>query len=163
MVVRALSCRTVFWIATFALLGVRGAAAADDSVGGYTFVLQQQAGRCVVTFTGAEHSGRLTLAPDPPCEFVRNESGALKYFKYDDVGIDAVIIVTGSPLNDDEKRRWKIADGLFCGKVSQALLVRPEGVLVSREIMHGGVVCAMTGVDEKRFYQFAHPMKEAGK
>ena len=69
----------------------------------------------------------------------------------------------GSPLNDDEKRRWKIADGLFCGKVSQALLVRPEGVLVSREIMHGGVVCATTGVDEKRFYQFAHPMKEAGK
>jgi hypothetical protein len=143
-----------------ALVATQGFAAEDYRAEGYTFILKQEAGRCVVSFTGTEHSGRLTLAPAPPCQFVRNESGGLKYFKYNDVGVDAVIIVIGSPLTDDERRRWKDAEGLFCGKTTQALLVRPQGVLVSSEIMRGGVVCATSGVDEKRFYQFAHPIKE---
>jgi hypothetical protein len=85
------------------------------------------------------------------------------YFKYNDVGVDAVIIVIGSPLTDDERRRWKDAEGLFCGKATQALLVRSQGVLVSNEVMRGGVVCATSGVDEKRFYQFAHPVKVQGR
>ena len=109
-------------IAAMALVETLGSAAEDYRAGGYTFVLKQEAGRCVVSFAGTEHSGRLTLAPEPPCEFVRSESGGLKYFKYNDVGVDAVIIVIGSPLTDDERRRWKGAEGLFCGKTAQALL-----------------------------------------
>jgi hypothetical protein len=159
MVLAALTRGGAIVVGALSLVMVHGATAQESRAGGYTFSLKEEAGRCVVTFTGAQHSGRLTMAPEPPCEFVRDESGALKSFKYDDVGMAAVVIVTGNPITDEDRRTWKASAGLFCGKAAQALLARPEGVLVSEEVMRGGIVCATSGVDEHRFYQFAHPMK----
>jgi hypothetical protein len=132
------------------------ATAQEFRAAGYTLELRREADRCVVRFSGAQ-TGQLTVAPGAPCEFVRAETGALKIFKYADVGIDAVVIVTCDPLTDAERPAWSVPPGLFCGKTAQGLLMSSKGVALSKEVMRGGIVCSTRGVDEKRFYQFAHP------
>src|SRR5262245_24870621 len=108
VVLEALTCRTAVAIAVVLLfLSPYAVAQQEDTAAGYQFSLKPEGGRCIVTFRGREHSGQLTVAPEPPCEFARSESGRLKYFKYDDVAIEAVLIVIGNPLTDAEKRSWK--------------------------------------------------------
>jgi hypothetical protein len=159
MVLEALSCLASMFLSAGCIAVLQGGPPKEYRAAAYTFSIDVDAGRCVLNFTGVQHSGRLTLAPEAPCEFVQTDAGELRSFRYDDVGIEAVLIVTGTQLTAADRQTWKVPDGVFCGKTAQGVLVRPEGVLVSKEVMRGGIVCATTGVDEKRFYQFAHPLK----
>jgi len=134
----------------------------SGQVVGYSLSLFVRDGLCIARFEGLQHRGELTLAPTPPCFFVRkhSNSNAIKSHFYKDKfdkGEDHihVVVVTGTvlPRNPDDPIT-PLSKRNDCGSQTQALLLRKEGVLVSKRVAGGA--CAGLGLDEKEFWMFAH-------
>ncbi|MBI3775855.1 MAG: hypothetical protein HY273_09940 [Gammaproteobacteria bacterium] len=129
---------------------------------GYKLSLFVRDGLCIARFEGQQHQGELTLAPTPPCLFVRKHGKSNdieSYFYKDkfDKGEDHihVVVVTGTilPRNPDDPIT-PLTKRDDCGSQTQALLLRKEGVLVSKRVAGGA--CAGLGLDGKEFWMFAH-------
>lgn len=129
---------------------------------GYKLSLFVRDGLCIARFEGQQHRGELTLVPTPPCLFVRkhgksNDIESHFYKRAFDKGEEHihVVVVTGTvlPRNPDDPIT-PLTKRDDCGSQTQALLLRKEGVLVSKRVAGGA--CAGIGMDEKNFWMFAH-------
>lgn len=109
-------------------------------------------GQCVL-IDGATTT---VLSPKPPCHFLRDATGAPQFHAYDDVGIDAVLIVTGTPLLSAMREQRGLPEDAVCGSAAQGVLLRDKAVTVSSEVLQGGVLCRDSGSDEKNYWHFAH-------
>jgi hypothetical protein len=78
---------------------------------------------------------------------------------YPDVVTEAVLVVSGTPVSERTRARWKLDASLVCGEEAQGVLVRRGAVLVTRAVRQGGVTCRDKGVDEKEYRAFAHDEK----
>jgi len=110
-------------------------------------------GRCVAVYRDAS---RMTLEPKPPCVFAQNEGGRLRAFAYPDVKVDAALMVIGAPLSEEEREKRRLPADLFCGTEAQGILIKGGVARASKTTQSQGMVCATSGVDEKRFWMFAH-------
>ncbi len=97
----------------------------------------------------------LALAPKPPCHFLRR-GGAVQRESYPRVGVDAVVVVAGTPAGEAARRAWNLAPGQICGEQTQGILVRAGRLSATRSVHSGGIACRDQGVDEKELYAFAH-------
>jgi hypothetical protein len=114
--------------------------------------LISQSGKCILK----QNSSKTILAPKPPCFFLRKLDKKPQYFSYKDVNIDAVLIVTGSPVSDEVRKDWGLPKDAICGMVSQGVLIKTGKVSVTKNVLEGGVLCKDIGSDEKNFWYFAH-------
>ena len=124
---------------------------------GYKLSLFVRDGLCFARFAGQQHSGELTLVPKPPCFFVRkhSKSNDIQSHFYKDADDVHVVVVTGTVLPPDvDAPITPLTMRTDCGSQGQALLLRKEGVLVSKRIAGGA--CAGMGLDGKDFWMFAH-------
>lgn len=102
------------------------------------------------------NTSETVLVPGPPCFFLRNSENKPQYFSYGDVEIDAVLIITGTPVSDDIRKEWGLSEDAVCGMESQGVLIKTNDVLVTKNVLDGGVLCKDNGSDEKNFWYFAH-------
>lgn len=102
------------------------------------------------------NQSEIKLAPIPPCYFLRISDGAPQFYSYKDVGVDAVLIVSGSPVSETVRKEWGLSASDVCGTVGQGILISGDKVQVTKEVLEGGVLCKDSGSDEKNFWYFAH-------
>lgn len=124
---------------------------------GYKLSLFVRDGLCFARFEGQQHSGELTLVPKPPCFFVRkhSKSNEIESHFYKDADHVHVVVVAGTVLpRDVDAPITPLSMRNDCGSQGQALLLRKEGVLVSKRVAGG--TCPDMGLDEKNFWMFAH-------
>lgn len=103
-----------------------------------------------------QNTSETVLVPEPPCFFLRNPANKPQYFSYEDVKIDAVLIIIGTPVSDNVRKEWGLPEDAVCGMDSQGVLIKTNDVLVTKNILEGGVLCKDSGSDEKNFWYFAH-------
>lgn len=125
---------------------------------GHTLEIRSVDGACVLRVSpGAGGTAReYQLLPKAPCHFLRapgNRSPQVRAYR--DVATDAVLVVSGTPVSDATRARWKLASDLVCGEESQGVLIR-AGQIVVTTVRRGGVTCRDAGVDEKEYWAFAH-------
>lgn len=126
-------------------------------VASYQLRIEELAGKCVLKF-GGPRKGEIILAVPPPCEFVRDRTGAAQHYRYKNRkrngrGYFEVILVVGGPL---EKGRTDelMKDG--CGTQTQAMSLSSRGVAAGA-VGSGVTVCPSDGLDEKFFGFLAKP------
>lgn len=126
------------------------------NIKGYDLVLRASQGLCYLDskIGGMATSTRLKI--DPPCYFLRQGSIQPQSFSYEDAGILSTIIMIGSPITDEKRKKWNIGDNDKCGEGRQAILFKKSGMAVTEKILEGGVICKDKGADEKDFWYFAH-------
>lgn len=111
---------------------------------------------CTLQVTDGNTKEQLNLQPKPPCYFSRRESTSPQIFEYPDVGVQATLLVVGTPLNKEDRLNWGVAEDDYCGRSIQGLLVQNDELVVSRKPVLQGVLCRDKGADEKDFWYFAH-------
>jgi hypothetical protein len=126
-------------------------------VGLYQLRVAARAGKCVVKVNGS-HKGEIILAVPPPCEFVRDGTGAAQHFRYKNKkrnggGYFDVILVVGGPLEKGRTDKL-MKDG--CGTQTQALSPSSRGVAAGA-VGSGVIVCPSDSLDEKFFGFLAKP------
>lgn len=122
------------------------------TLGGAPVALVARDGACLVRREGQRD---ITLAPAPPCRFLRS-GGQVQQHRYPDRGVDAVVLVIGSPASAAQKAEFGIAASEVCGTVAHGLTLRGTTVTAAARPLRGGMFCVDKGRDEKDFYAAAH-------
>ena len=117
-----------------------------------TLTIVQENDKCYLL----HNSLRYLLAPKPPCYFLRDSGNKPQYFSYNDVGTDAVLIITGSPVSDEIRKEWGVSKDAVCGIESQGVIIKRNKIIITKNVLKGGVLCKDSGSDEKNFWYFAH-------
>lgn len=112
--------------------------------------------KCMLHASGDTDSKTFTLEPSPPCHFSRRGGASPQVFEYGDVGVQATLIVIGSPIAPAEQLKWNISPTDTCGSEAQGVIIRRDTVELSEKPKLDGVLCRDKGVDEKNFWYFAH-------
>lgn len=126
------------------------------SLNGWTLTIIRDEGACILEYTSPAGTGRLSASPEPPCYFLRRGSSEPQSFSYQDVGVDQVLIIVGTPVDDTKRKRWNLPENLTCGEEMQGVLIEASAVTLSSTVLQGGVSCVSKGTDEKNFWLFAH-------
>lgn len=125
-------------------------------VNGYVLTLSTTNSLCLLESETGEITTATPLKVKPPCYFLRQENQKLLSFPYEDVGISSTIMVIGSQISAEKRKKWAIDQDAVCGESRQGILFRESGIEVSEKTLDGGVVCKDKGADEKDFWYFAH-------
>lgn len=132
------------------------AAAATETdrttLGGAPVALFARDGACLVRREGQRD---IALAPAAPCRFLR-AGGQVQQHPYPDRGVDAVVLVIGSPASAAQKAGFGIAASEVCGTMAHGLKLRGTTVTAAARPLRGGMFCFDKGRDEKDFYAVAH-------
>lgn len=132
------------------------AAAATETdrttLGGAPVALVARDGACLVRREGQRD---IALAPAAPCRFLRS-GGQLQQHRYPDRGVDAVVLVIGSPASAAQKSEFGITASEVCGTMAHGLTLRGTTVTAAARPLRGGMFCVDKGRDEKDFYAVAH-------
>lgn len=123
---------------------------------GFQFTIVAEANTCQLKYEGAAQKGVMGVGPLPPCYFLRRESSAPQSFTYQDVEVNAALIIMGSPISEETRKRWNLPSNLVCGEEIQGVLIKNQKIAVSRKVLRKGVWCKDKGTDEKDFWFFAH-------
>ncbi len=121
-----------------------------------------------------------TLELRPPCHFMRwsnspptmqkkrpssagvavGSKGDPRAWRYPSANNVIVIAVLGDPQNTDPVFLQHAAHSAQCGTSVQAILLAPTEFGLGPLEKNGRVQCAEYGMDEKRFWLWAHPVKK---
>jgi len=118
--------------------------------------LKTENGTCFLYYKCPSGKSKSALTPKPPCYFLRRNSDNPQCYSYDDVNIDAVLIVVGTPISEKTRKEWGLPNDLVCGEEAQGVFLSEEGLRISKKVLRGGVLCRDKGADEKDFWFFAH-------
>lgn len=102
---------------------------------------------------------RLALVPQPPCFFLRTGTAGQttpQHFAYPKAGVKAALIVAGTLIGEERRKKHGIAADHLCGSVMQGVLLLGNRVSVSADVFAGGIACRDSGRDEKDYWHFAH-------
>ena len=121
----------------------------------YKLRLTSNDGACILY---VNETSKYPLVPKPPCYFTRRNNTRPQHYSYSDVNVDAVLIVVGTPINNEKRKMLSpgLPDNLVCGEAIQGILIKKDVVRPSRNVQGGGVICKDKGLDEKDFWYFAH-------
>lgn len=128
----------------------------EAKINGYLLILKSDEKTCYLksTYNGTESINALKVKP--PCYFLRKGSKEPQSFTYKDVDVNATILIVGSPISNETRKKWNLDEHLICGESRQAILIKQSGLNLSDKVLEGGVVCKDLGADEKDFWYFAH-------
>jgi hypothetical protein len=147
------------------LLAVAFAAAsscvhADDAVSdtvtisGQRLSLKERGGKVLLILESGGQSSETAMLIKPPAFFVR-EGSEVQSFAYPKRGVDAVILVGGTPLTPERLKLWKVDPKTTCGSEIQGVMISKQKVTVSDKTLTGGLWCKDISSDEKNFSYFA--------
>ena len=114
-------------------------------------------GTCILHSTASSKTTKIVLSLKPPCYFLRKQDGKeLKHYSYPRRDADFVVLMFGSPLNEDKRKTWNLMEEDICGGSTQGLIIHNNSVRLSKKIYEGGgYTCKDGGKDEKDFWYFA--------
>jgi len=125
-------------------------------VSGYKLILVQSNNSCQLLVENKNKKHTYPLLPKPPCYFLRRGSEVPQSVAYKDMQVLNTLIVLGSPVSQDKRKKWNIDSDMFCGELAQGVLIKNTGLELTRKTLEGGVFCRDTGSDEKNFWYLAH-------
>lgn len=128
----------------------------EFTVSGHRLELERD--QCVLSVLGADSTqSTLKLEMKPPCFFSRSE-GEIQTYAFEDVGVDSVLIVVGTPVPNDDIDKWNLSDkeAQRCGAQHQGVVISESTVALSQRVSTGGVACRDYGIDQKEFWMYAH-------
>jgi hypothetical protein len=126
-------------------------------VASYQLHVEERSGKCILSYEGP-YKGEISMTVPPPCEFVRDHTGAAQHFRYKNRrrsirGYFEVILIVGGPTEKSRSDRL-MKEG--CGTQTQAVSLSSRGV-VAGAVGSGVLVCPTDGLDEKFFGSLAKP------
>lgn len=113
-------------------------------------------GVCILKYEISDIESKLALAPKPPCFLLRRGQSVPQHFEYPDVGVKAALIVAGTLISDEQRKRWGLPSDPVCGSERQGILIYSDKIVVSGNVLKSGIACKTRGSDEKDFWYFAH-------
>lgn len=125
-------------------------------VDGYELLVTDENKNCQLRVKHKGEDKVFPLKPEPPCYFLRRGGEKQQSVAYKDVEVLNTLIVMGTPLSSDNRKKWDIDGEMICGELAQGVLIKNEQVTVTDKILEGGVFCRDTGSDEKNFWYLAH-------
>jgi hypothetical protein len=136
----------------------QGGAGVTDSaaVGNYALTISDEDDLCILRYRGPSGAGALRVLANPPCYFLRRETAEPQSFAYQDVHVDAVVIIVGTAIDGATRQTWDLPAELVCGERMQGVLIGGNGIRMSERVLEGGVWCKDKGTDEKDFWTFSH-------
>ncbi len=129
------------------------------SVVGAQLQLINSNGVCTLIHQQNGSTTRLALVPQPPCFFLRAGIAGQttpQYFAYPKVSVKATLIVAGTLISEERRKKHGIVADHLCGGVMQGILLSRNNIAVSADVLASGIACRDTGRDEKDFWFFAH-------
>lgn len=136
----------------------KGTSLDSAEVAGYKLHLVEQDGGCRLNYSGPQGQGQLALKVAPPAYFLRRGSREVQTRAYPDKGIDALVIVTGTPGSPERLKLWGATPSAKCGTELQGVQIGKKGISVTAEVLRSGLWFRDKGTDEKDFWSFAHPV-----
>jgi len=128
----------------------------STNIQSYKLTIESKNNNCVLIYQDFSVEKQLVMFPKPPCYFLRRESIEPQSFSYDDIGVKAVLIVVGTPINEEIRKQWNLSNNIVCGEETQAIIFKDNSITLSKSVLKGGVACRNKGMDEKDFWFFAH-------
>ncbi len=125
-------------------------------VSGYKLMLEESKNSCKLHVEYKEKKNTFSLLPKAPCYFLRRGSEHPQSVSYKDVQVLNTLIVIGSPVSQNKRKKWNIVSDMFCGELAQGILIKNTGFEITDKTLEGGVFCRDTGSDEKNFWFLAH-------
>ena len=123
------------------------------TVAGWEIRLVERDATCLVTYAKEDTAGEHTLVPTPPCRFVGEAGSVPQIVQFNNHDKRFLIIVFGSPYLG--KPPAKLAsEGVYCGTVSQAIVVTSQAVRLSKRVAKGGLRCEGRMLDKLEFELF---------
>lgn len=140
----------VFSLAAF---GDETQSSAKFKIGEFSFVLGEENGQCKITYSDLKNKGTVLFGITAPCQVIRDRQQKPLSNTYKDLGNVRVILISGGPPSQTKKDSYMNGG---CGTQMQALLVREDGISLSKEIGKGSTFCPSAGADEKMFWFLSH-------
>jgi len=134
----------------------------ETAIAGYKLAIIEDDGKCELFYQGEKGSGKLPLGPQPPCRFLTQAGGTLEFYAYSDVKVKALLVIVGTPKKPDPTIPVTMKKNYYCGDEIQGVLIRGDGVYITKLVMDAGLACTNLGLDEKFFWIFAHEKKLIG-
>jgi len=125
-------------------------------VSGHKLILVKFNNSCQLHVENKIKKHTYPLLPKAPCYFLRRGSEVPQSVTYADVQVLNALIVIGSPISQDKRKKWNIDSDMFCGELAQGVLIKNTGLEITSKTLEGGVFCRDTGSDEKNFWYLAH-------
>mgnify|MGYP000394870565 CR=1 FL=1 len=125
-------------------------------ISGHTLILTESNNSCKLQIQKNNKKNTYSLLPKAPCYFLRRGSETPQSVAYDDVQVLSTLIVIGSPIAQEKRKKWNIDSNMTCGELAQGVLIKNTGLEVTSKTLEGGVFCRDTGSDEKNFWYLAH-------
>lgn len=125
-------------------------------VGSHKLTLIESNNSCKLHVENKNKKNTYSLLPKAPCYFLRRGSEVPQSVAYEDVQVLSTLIVLGSPISQDKRKKWNIDSNMICGELAQGVLIKKTGLEVTSKTLEGGVFCRDTGSDEKNFWYLAH-------
>jgi hypothetical protein len=92
----------------------------------YELTLTNENGTCKLNYHNSSGPQQRVMSPKSPCYFLRRGEAKPQSFSYPDVGVDAVLIVVGQPLDDDKRKTWNLSEEWICGEEIPGLSRCPQ-------------------------------------
>lgn len=125
-------------------------------VSGHKLTLIESNNNCKLHVENKNKKNTYSLLPKAPCYFLRRGSEVPQSVAYGDIQVLSTLIVLGSPISQDKRKKWNIDSNMICGELAQGVLIKKTGLEVTSKTLEGGVFCRDTGSDEKNFWYLAH-------
>jgi len=123
------------------------------TVGGWRLHLLDRNGVCILEYTRGGVTKEFTLTPTPPCRFVDRPGAFPQTARLRTKSkMRTLVLVFGTPYQDTSFNLP--AKDVYCGTVSQAVMLTNKKVYLSQRIAEGGLRCEGYGVDEREFMIF---------
>jgi len=125
-------------------------------VSGHKLMLVESNNSCQLHVENKNKKHTYPLLPKAPCYFLRRGSEVPQSVAYEDVQVLNALIVIGSPISQDKRKKWNIDSDMVCGELAQGVLIKNTGLEITSKTLEGGVFCRDTGSDEKNLWYLAH-------
>ncbi len=145
------------WVAVQLLLASCGPAATEETVdsatfGGHQLTIIESDGNCSIRTS--EGAPPILLGVGVPCRF-QKAAAELQIYTFPEFGGLQVAVAVGTPVSEEIRRSYKLAEEETCFGNAQGLAADTDGVAVTSTVTRDGVWCSDIGMDRKFFFDFA--------
>jgi hypothetical protein len=144
-------------------ISIAGDQVVDETIiAGYKLTIVEHDGKCELVFQGEKGTGKLPLGSKPPCRFLTERGGKVQSYSYSDVKVKAILLVIGTQTKPEEQIPATRNKNYYCGDVNRGVIIRYDGVFVTKLTDRGYNMCTNLGAEEKIFWLFAHEKELIG-
>ncbi|AHG22847.1 hypothetical protein Z042_15465 [Chania multitudinisentens RB-25] len=122
----------------------------------YEIALVQVEEHCQLNISSSTVKKTYPLTLTAPCHFLRDTNAEPQKYRYSDVSIEAIFVISGNPVTKQERETWNLSPEMLCGMQGQGLLFDGTDFSISKKKLNNILLCKDKGTDEKNYWMLSH-------